>query len=516
MKAVIYTRVSSNEQVKGTSLEDQEKKCREYCEVKGIEMLKVFREEGESAKTSDRTEFLRALEFCRIHKKDVTAFVVVKVDRFARNTEDHFAVRKILLEYGITLHSVTEPIGNSPAEKFTETVLAASAEFDNAIRAQRCVDGMIAKLRQGICPWQPPSGYKKLQAKKHGMKKLEADPPDQDIFPILQRGLKTFKTGNCTQTELATLLDEWGLSKFRGKKTNKQFIEFILGKGLKFYAGIIVNPWVKGEEVRGIHKPMITEEEMYEIMAVKSGRRKKQKCDRNNPEFPLKNIVYCSSCGYKLTGSFSKGNGGKYPYYNCRTSGCEFAWKSIPKQEIENIFRGRLAELNLNQKFVDLFQETVIDLWEEKRGEFESDAKLFEKRLSVLQEKRKRIFEMREDGSYSKEEFGERKEEVENEITSVKISLSESKIEQFDLEGLLTYALKFMQNLDRQWVDLPHPARLRFQKLIFPEGIAYTRGVGLGTAKTSLILEIQNTSRSRKYSVVWLYNHARTHFIANI
>ena len=50
MKGVIYTRVSSGEQVKGTSLEHQEDDCRKYCHDKGITVVKVFREKGESAK----------------------------------------------------------------------------------------------------------------------------------------------------------------------------------------------------------------------------------------------------------------------------------------------------------------------------------------------------------------------------------------------------------------------------------------------------------------------------------
>ncbi|MBU1941109.1 MAG: recombinase family protein [Candidatus Thermoplasmatota archaeon] len=38
-----------------------------------------------------------------MNKKQIDAFVVHKVDRFARNTEDHFSVRKILMDHGITL-----------------------------------------------------------------------------------------------------------------------------------------------------------------------------------------------------------------------------------------------------------------------------------------------------------------------------------------------------------------------------------------------------------------------------
>ena len=64
-----------------------------------MEVAAVFREEGESAKDlslNNRQEFLRALEFCRKNKGKVGHFVVLRVDRFARSTEDHFAVRKIL------------------------------------------------------------------------------------------------------------------------------------------------------------------------------------------------------------------------------------------------------------------------------------------------------------------------------------------------------------------------------------------------------------------------------------
>ena len=147
-QGVIYIRVSDNQQIDGTSLEFQETECRRYCERNNIDVVEVFREEGESAKDlslNNRREFLRALEYCRKHKGKLDAFVVLRVDRFARNTEDHFAIRKILLDYGVTLYSVTEPIGSKPAEKFIETVLAGAAEYDNAIRKQRCSDGMSSK-----------------------------------------------------------------------------------------------------------------------------------------------------------------------------------------------------------------------------------------------------------------------------------------------------------------------------------------------------------------------------------
>ena len=80
MKGIIYTRVSSDEQVKGTSLDTQEKACIAYCEAKGIDVVKVFREEGASAKTADRKEFLNAIDFCQKNKGKIDSFVVHKLD----------------------------------------------------------------------------------------------------------------------------------------------------------------------------------------------------------------------------------------------------------------------------------------------------------------------------------------------------------------------------------------------------------------------------------------------------
>ena len=95
-------------------------------------------------------------------------------------------------------------------------------------------------------------------------------------------------------------------------------------------------------------------------------------------------------------------------------------------------------------------------------------------------------------------------EEVENEIATPKISLSESKIEQFDIEGTLIYATNFIGNLSRQWLDLSPELRPRFQKLLFPQGIPYDKEKGFGTAKLGLIYELKRQSISQKSRVVAL------------
>jgi len=56
MRAVIYCRVSTKDQVKNLSLATQQKACEDFCERNAWQVQHVFVEEGESAKTADRTE----------------------------------------------------------------------------------------------------------------------------------------------------------------------------------------------------------------------------------------------------------------------------------------------------------------------------------------------------------------------------------------------------------------------------------------------------------------------------
>ncbi len=500
MKGIIYTRVSSDEQILGTSLDDQQARCRKYCEENNIDVLKVFREEGVSAKTTNRKMLLEAMEFCRKNKGKIGAFVVWKVDRFARNTEDHFAVRKILTDYGVTLRSVTEPIGDNPAEKLFETMLAGFAQFDNAIRKQRCSNGMLARLRQGIYPWKPPIGYVALGAKKRGEKKTGPDPIHNEIFPILQKGLRAYADGVFTsQIEFAQALDTWGLAKVTGNKTTAVVADRLLGSYLNFYAGIFIDPETS-DEIQALHRPMLTREEVYKIRLVRSGKT----CNnfiRNkfNPNFPLRRTAMCAHCGKSLTGSTSRGNGGQYNYYHCATKECPVFGKSVAKKDLEDNFIEHLQKITPKDKWLEVFKKTVLEVWEEKGKSFVLDAESYQKQLNALLKKKETIRDLLEDGTYDKETGKERLAEIENQVMAAKISLSEARIEQFDIEGALSYATNFIKDLGRQWFDLPAQLRPRFQRLVFPEGLPYSRVSGYGTAKLGLIYEINHQSGGDLY-----------------
>ncbi len=105
-KALIYIRVSSEEQVENYSLGTQEEICKRTARIKGLEVEEVFREEGRSAKTIvGRPELIRLLDYCRKNKKEINAIIVYRIDRLSRQTEDFLAIRRKLNEYGIVIIS---------------------------------------------------------------------------------------------------------------------------------------------------------------------------------------------------------------------------------------------------------------------------------------------------------------------------------------------------------------------------------------------------------------------------
>jgi site-specific DNA recombinase len=174
MKAVVYCRVSTKEQVKNLSLSTQLKACRDYCEREGYEVAREFTDAGESAKTTDRPEFQKLLEFCRLHKREIQFVVFYNLTRFSRSALDYSTIKLLLQRLGISIRSVNELLSDDPVGNLTGNLLAAVAQFDNDEKARRTKAGMKAALELGRWPFQAPLGY--LNGEPNGKGQLIPDP----------------------------------------------------------------------------------------------------------------------------------------------------------------------------------------------------------------------------------------------------------------------------------------------------------------------------------------------------
>ena len=94
-RAILYLRVSTEEQVDNFSLETQEEICRKEAEKRGFEIVEIFKEEGRSAKNIiGRPVLINLLEYCRKNKSKIQAVFVYRLDRVSRITADYLAIRK--------------------------------------------------------------------------------------------------------------------------------------------------------------------------------------------------------------------------------------------------------------------------------------------------------------------------------------------------------------------------------------------------------------------------------------
>lgn len=177
---IIYCRVSSKEQVEGMSLESQEKICKDYALRQNINILKVFVDAGESAKTIHRPEFNKALLFCGSKKNLVNYFIVYKISRFSRNQEDHVLVKIMLKKYGVELKSATEPIDQSPLGKAIEGWLSVGAQWDNDIRSERTKVNMKECVEQGILDVAMPYWF--LSTRKTKKSKYSSRPRKCSLY----------------------------------------------------------------------------------------------------------------------------------------------------------------------------------------------------------------------------------------------------------------------------------------------------------------------------------------------
>jgi site-specific DNA recombinase len=263
--AVIYVRVSTKEQTENLSLPTQLRSCEEYCRRQGYEVLERFHEEGESAKSTDRSQLQNLLTYCRLNKGRVHFVVVFNLTRFARDKYDHFALRSHLQSLGVSLRSATEPIDDTSTGKLMEGVLAAFAQFDNDVRSDRTRAGMKAALELGRWVFLAPIGY--LNAPRSMGKSLMADP---ERAPLVRRTFEEYATGRFTKEQLLKQVRAWGLTSRRGSPLTSQAIGVLLRNQL--YAGIVDVTEYGARGKRGDFEPLISEDLFYRVPAVLSGR----------------------------------------------------------------------------------------------------------------------------------------------------------------------------------------------------------------------------------------------------
>lgn len=126
LQAVAYTRFSSDMQ-REESIEAQVRAINEYCDKHGYVLRKIYADRGISGTTDNRPEFQAMIE--DVKKGGISAVIVHKYDRFARNRADSAIYRRELEKYGTRLLSVLENFDDTPESIILQSVIEGYNEY---------------------------------------------------------------------------------------------------------------------------------------------------------------------------------------------------------------------------------------------------------------------------------------------------------------------------------------------------------------------------------------------------
>lgn len=162
----LYPRVSTEDQSRfGHSLDEQEDKLKQLCNFKDYEIYKIYREEGVSAKDTNRPKFQEMIEDMKSGK--INKIIVYKLDRLTRSIKDLETICTLLEEYNCSLESVAEEINTSTANgKFFIRMLTILAQLEIERTSERTKFGLIGAAKKGHLSGRPPLGYTKLDKSK--------------------------------------------------------------------------------------------------------------------------------------------------------------------------------------------------------------------------------------------------------------------------------------------------------------------------------------------------------------
>jgi len=219
MKAIGYIRVSTEEQAKrGISLEVQREKIRAYCELKDMELVRIFSDPGKSAKNLNRPGMQKLLKM--VNEKKIDAVIIWKLDRMFRSVINSLETTQLFDKQGIGFHSISESIDTKSAMgRFFFTLLSAVAELERGQISERVSSALQYLKKNGRRAGAVAYGW---EADLNG--KLYQNKEEQRIITKI----KNYRELRFNYSKIAQLLNDKDILTKNGKAWFPQSVKNVL------------------------------------------------------------------------------------------------------------------------------------------------------------------------------------------------------------------------------------------------------------------------------------------------
>ncbi len=411
--AGVYIRVSTEDQAReGFSLGEQEEKLLQLCNFKDLEVYKVYKDAGISAKDMEhRPQFQAMLQDMKEGK--INYIVAYKLDRITRSVRDLEELISVLEQYNCFLLCDRDDVNTSTANgRFFVRMLTVLSQLEIEIVSERTKFGLNGAIKSGHIPGQRPFGYTKSEDKKMIV--------DNATRPYIEKIFDMYLEGKSFQ-QIANYFKENNI--YPKKKWRDTTIQKIIDN--KIYMGDY-------EQYKRIGKQENLEPIVYmNVVEPIISRAKWEECqkqkERNQRTYTRDRIytffqrLKCPSCGRIMKCKGSGGSKRKYMYYTC-----EYCHVNFNENYVEELLESFIYDLLEYDMAVKKF---FLPILEDKNNKI--DTTTINKEIRNLEKQRDRIKQAYIKGIVEMEDFKEDYKLIEDKLAN----LESKKLELINLEN---------------------------------------------------------------------------------
>ncbi len=352
--AAIYARVSTAEQVKGTSLDGQVESCQDYAKEHGYSVVKVMQEDASGTRL-DRAKLGELRNMAE--RREIEALIVFDPDRLSRSMTHTMMLMDEFERNRAGILFVNAPKEDTPEGNMLFGMKTLFAEYERTKILERTRRGKERRAREGkvICSERSaPYGYS-YKAGAFEIVELEAQ--------WVNKMFAWVAFEHCNFGEVRRRLELMDAPTRRGSKywyqsTIGQIIANSIYAGEWYWnkreAAVPHTRRAKGESKReksshigrpkeewiAVPTPAILTMETYEIAQRQVARNKTMSPRNSKREYLLSGLLFCKQCSRRLAGGAM--SNAKSRYYRCTSrqrpdlhAGC--LTKSVNADNVENL-----------------------------------------------------------------------------------------------------------------------------------------------------------------------------------
>jgi DNA invertase Pin-like site-specific DNA recombinase len=459
-----------------------------WFEKNNVELIDTFIDAGYTARTFDRPDMNKLLEFIKQYHKMVDYLVVSEFDRFSRDAGEALSlIKKLQLKYNVQIVSVIEGITfdyRDNSSFFRAGLSVLLGEEDNIRRINKINSGIYqAKAREGrYIHGHPPYGYR-----KEGEGKSRHLVVYEDEAKIIRYMFDAY----LHNTPLYII--EQRIKEMGCKFTSNFFVQKMLNNPV--YSGQqLVKSWrdLPGGLFPALHTAIIDMLTWQQVQDKLHGTPHIRVSISD--EMPLRGVLHCH-CGKLLTGAPSRSRSGKYfYYYKCSTTSKH---NNISVIHAHKQLDEMLQYLSLPERLVNAIKDQSDGMFEQRMRE---NKKLAIQKKQELEKLEIQLHNIEEKWINNQMPF-ESYNRWLNDLTQQRIQLT-AQIEKLKQDKTQSRFI-LLNNLDRL-TDMKYVyqsgntlQKQELIRLVFDNSLAYREGV-YRTTYLMPVFSIRSKSRGKE------------------